>query len=206
MSYRRQGLDLLGYSSRIDLCQTGCWRPRLECFCSVRCLIVREPMLKKMPPLPRVLSALARRGAGRAFGTILLGWVIMLLVGSLAPVDGPFQHDRGRAAPYDTSQLFKTELPGLSTVDDRHRAGAALLAAVSSHPLQAGELGSGPQRTASDDIDPDDECCGVSCHAAAGNRIDGRSACRSFVVIPPVELPDLDGESQDPLERPPRLA
>lgn len=159
-----------------------------------------------MSPLPRVLSSLACRGAGRAFGTIVLGWVVMLLAGGVAPVDGPSQHDRGRSAHYDASQTSKMELAGLSTMADCHHAGAALLAAVSSPLLLAGELGSGPQRTAPDDIDPDDECCGVACHAAVGNPIDGRCTCRSFIVIAPVELPGLDGKSQDPLERPPRLA
>lgn len=164
-----------------------------------------RPMIAGRLPLPFVLSVPVCRRTRRAFGTILVIWMGALLVAGGAAFGGPFQHDPERSAHHDVNWLSTTEFSQSAIMPKHNQVGRALLAAVSVHPLQAGELGDGSGATASDDRDPDDDCCGVSCHGAVANRIESCGTVRSDAVIPPVNCPAVQGVSQHPLERPPRF-
>lgn len=128
--------------------------------------------------------------------------VAMLLFASGALAYAPIEHEAGRASQHDIGHLSRMNTSEVPTPAELHRAVATDWSAVARwSPSGAEEL-----RTASHDVDPDDDCCGVSCHAAVGNWINDGRGRGLFAASAPIELPGLDGKSQDPPERPPRRA
>ena len=156
-------------------------------------------MLERTSSLPDSQCTLAN-ARPRVRAMLALVMALLLFAGG-ALVGLPIEHETGRASEHDMGQLSRT-----NAADLHYSVAIASTAAALSVLLGFDELGSAPRCLTSDDADPDDDCCGSSCHAAVGNGVsDGRSL-DSFAPDAPVDLPGLDGKSQDPPDRPPRRA
>jgi hypothetical protein len=148
---------------------------------------------------------------GKRLGVLLAASVGMLLFGSVSLALVPDQREHERSIRY--SELLPGSVDFRASVPANFAGGMGTIvsaAAFLDHPW-IDRLDPGTDRDESNDNEDGDDCsgmcCGVVCHAAVGNTGNGICPRR-----PPSSgaastgTPVLLSRSQDPPERPPRVA
>lgn len=169
---------------------------------STRCSV---GLLEKSERLRPVDRSIAFGCAMRLLAVIIVALASVLLLQGVALAHGSGHHDRAQA-PLKTSMLAETEIESPSYAGDCRRP---IIATVSEMMFDVAS-GTGAQDVggdwnARDDREPNDDCCGVACHAVVGGRGDDRLA--SHLPSSPIVLTgasELLGIKQRRLERPPR--
>lgn len=131
--------------------------------------------------------------------------ILVFAVASLALV--PDQGDHERSAQYSERSRQGVEIRVSEPAELAGGTGTIVSAATFVDQPWIDRLDPGADCDESDHGDLGDDCCGVTCHAAVGGI--GIDACP---IRPPPSAaastgsPSLLGRSQDPPERPPRVA
>ena len=148
------------------------------------------------------LSSVAYRLAIGVLGSLLVAAISVSMFANAALAHGRSLRDR------ESPSFYLVRSPETGTVKPTaapeyvHRT-IILLAAPIAH-LQPHNLNVTPPSNGSDDIEFNDDCCGVTCHAALGD-IGHESGARQPLSAPvPAGSSYLHGRSQGPPERPPR--
>lgn len=136
----------------------------------------------------------------RVLGIVFVALVCALSFGGSALAHSPVHHEPGAVHGYPHQSVHGKNSRSIPAVGERDRTEAALSSAAFAASRDTGGL-----NDTSSDVDLDDDCCGVACHAAIGGRnYDNRPSQWPLSALIVVEA-SLFGRSPGRLERPPRV-
>lgn len=144
---------------------SGLWSAAASTRCSVGLLEVSERLWSR--PVDR---SVAFGCAMRLLAVMIVAMASVLLFQGVALAHGAAHHDRAQA-PLKTSTLTETESESPNYTGDCHRR---MIAAVSEMMFDVASATGAHDVVgdwnARDDREPNDDCCGVACHAVVGGR------------------------------------
>lgn len=162
--------------------------------------------LKKPFSLRRAVSCLLCSRTLRAIGATTVLLASILLLGHLVLAHVSLQGDHGHDSQH-TTELSQSKALKPTAVMECHnqvRTSSAPVAFFDAFQVNGHEATL--DHNACEGIELDADCCGVSCHAAIGNRgIRSPTGCLPSLALEAARTTILDGRSQGPLERPPRV-
>ena len=148
------------------------------------------------------LSSVAYRLAIGVLGSLLVAAISMSMFANAASAHARSPRDHENPSVYLVRSPESGTINLTAASEYVHRAIILLTAVVAQlqpHNLNVTLPSNGP-----DDIEFNDDCCGVTCHAALGDIGHENGARQPLSAPVPAGSSHLHGESQGPPERPPR--